>query len=99
MRRELRQADMHIPLNKSTIGEEEKNAAKAVLDSAGSRWVRMPGFRTRVCGYIGVEHAVMVNSGSSANLIALFAMADALVPPEGTLPRRIRRDRRSSFRR
>ena len=23
---------MHIPLNKSTIGEEEKNAAKAVLD-------------------------------------------------------------------
>src|SRR6266849_2119669 len=33
----------------------------------------------------------MVNSGSSANLIALFAMADALVPAGDTLPRRILR--------
>ena len=47
-------------------------------------------FEREFADYIGVEHAVMVNSGSSANLIALFAMADALVPPDGTLPHRIR---------
>jgi hypothetical protein len=28
----MERADMRIPLNKSSIGEEERNAAKAVLD-------------------------------------------------------------------
>jgi CDP-6-deoxy-D-xylo-4-hexulose-3-dehydrase len=90
MRRELRQADMHIPLNKSTIGEEERNAAKAVIDSdALTMGARCRAFEQEFANYLGVDHAVMVNSGSSANLIALFAMADALVPTDDTLPRRI----------
>jgi CDP-6-deoxy-D-xylo-4-hexulose-3-dehydrase len=82
---------MRVPLNKSTIGDDEKNAVKAVLDSdqltMGSR---CDAFEREFARYIGVEHAVMVNSGSSANLIALFTMADALVPIGDGLPPRIR---------
>jgi len=90
MRREMRQADMHIPLNKSTIGEEERSAAKAIIDSdALTMGAQCRAFEREFAVYLGVEHAVMVNSGSSANLIALFAMSDALVPNDDTLPRRI----------
>ena len=78
---------MHIPLNKSTMGEEEKNAAKAVIDSDNlTMGKQCRAFEREFADYLGVEHAVMVNSGSSANLIALFAMADALVPSDGALP-------------
>jgi CDP-6-deoxy-D-xylo-4-hexulose-3-dehydrase len=81
---------MRVPLNKSTIGDDEKTAVKAVLDSdqltMGSR---CDAFEREFARYLGVEHAVMVNSGSSANLIALFTMADALVPTSGGLPARI----------
>ncbi|HEY0725043.1 MAG TPA: DegT/DnrJ/EryC1/StrS family aminotransferase, partial [Pyrinomonadaceae bacterium] len=70
----MRQADMRIPLNKSTVGEEEKNAAKAVIDSdALTMGAQCRAFEREFANYLGVEHAVMVNSGSSANLIALFA--------------------------
>src|SRR5262245_17218424 len=82
---------MRIPLNKSTIGEEEKNAVRAVLDS--DRFTmgdRCHAFEREFADYLGVGHAVMVNSGSSANLIALFVMADALLPADGELPPRIR---------
>jgi len=72
---------MRVPLNKSTIGEEEKNAAKAVLDSDQlTMGARCRAFEQEFARYLGVEHAVMVNSGSSANLIALYALTDALVP-------------------
>ena len=81
---------MRIPLNKSTIGEEEKNAARAVLDSDRlTMGERCRAFEQQFANSLGVGHAVMVNSGSSANLIALFAMSDALVPSDGSLPRRI----------
>jgi CDP-4-dehydro-6-deoxyglucose reductase, E1 len=81
---------MHIPLNKSTLGEEEKAQAKAVIDSDRlTMGERCRTFEQRFASYIGVEHAVMVNSGSSANLIALFAMADATAPSDGTLPARV----------
>ena len=81
---------MRVPLNKSTIGEDEKNAAKAVLDSDQlTMGTRCRAFEQEFARYLGVEHAVMVNSGSSANLIALFTMADALVPASDGLPPRI----------
>ena len=81
---------MRIPLNKSTVGEEERNAAKAVIDSdALTMGAQCRAFEREFANYLGVEHAVMVNSGSSANLIALFALADALVPADGALPRHI----------
>ena len=72
---------MRIPLNKSTIGEEEKNAVRAVLESDRlTMGDRCRAFEQEFADFIGVEHAVMVNSGSSANLIALFAMANSLLP-------------------
>ena len=68
---------MHIPLNKSTLGEEEIDAAKAVLDSGQlTMGERCRAFEQAFASYLGVEHAVMVNSGSSANLLALFALAN-----------------------
>ena len=83
---------MRIPLNKNTIGEAEKAAVNAVLDSGRlTMGERCRAFERAFAGYIGVEHAVMVNSGSSANLIALFALANPLLPADGALPRRIER--------
>src|SRR5437660_1629583 len=83
---------MHIPLSRSTVGEEERNAAKAILDSDRlTMGEHCRAFERQFANYLGVEHAVMVNSGSSANLIAFFTMADALVPSGGMLPRRILR--------
>jgi CDP-6-deoxy-D-xylo-4-hexulose-3-dehydrase len=82
--------DMRIPLNTSTIGEAEKEAVKAVLESGQlTMGERCRAFEREFASYLGVEHAVMVNSGSSANLIALFAMASPLHPSDGTLPRRL----------
>jgi CDP-6-deoxy-D-xylo-4-hexulose-3-dehydrase len=81
---------MRIPLNKSTLGNEELDAAKAVLDSG---WLTMGkrcrAFERAFADYLGVRHAVMVNSGSSANLVALFALANPLLPQNYTLPPRI----------
>src|SRR5262245_3063818 len=80
---------MHIPLNKSTIGEEERSAVRAVLDSDRlTMGERCRVFEFEFAKILGVEHAVMVNSGSSANLIALFAMANPLAAFDG-MPRRI----------
>ncbi len=78
-----------IPLNKNTLGKEELDAAKAVLDSGQlTMGERCRAFERAFAAYLGVEHAVMVNSGSSANLLALFALANPLVPADG-LPGRI----------
>ncbi|MGZ3326171.1 MAG: DegT/DnrJ/EryC1/StrS family aminotransferase [Xanthobacteraceae bacterium] len=91
---------MRIPLNKSTVGEEERNAAKAVIDSdALTMGAQCRAFEREFAGYLGVEHAVMVNSGSSANLIALFALADARSFPPTARCRTVScRGRRSLFR-
>lgn len=79
-----------IPLNKNTLGVEEINAAKAALDSGQlTMGDRCREFERAFAHYLGVDHAVMVNSGSSANLLALFAMANPLVPTGEALPPRI----------
>ncbi|MDH3582353.1 MAG: DegT/DnrJ/EryC1/StrS family aminotransferase, partial [Hyphomicrobiales bacterium] len=61
----------------------EINAAKAVLDSGFmTMGERCRAFEAEFAEYFGAEHAVMVNSGSSANLLALFALADPLLKPD-----------------
>jgi CDP-6-deoxy-D-xylo-4-hexulose-3-dehydrase len=71
---------MRIPLNSSSIGPEEIEAAKAVLDSGFFTMGRKCAeFETAFAAYVGSKHALMVNSGSSANLIAAFALADRLL--------------------
>jgi CDP-4-dehydro-6-deoxyglucose reductase, E1 len=81
---------MRIPLNKNTLGADEIGAAKAVLDSGQlTMGERCRAFEAAFAKYLGVEHAVFVNSGSSANLVALFALTNPLVPAGNGLPPRI----------
>lgn len=66
-----------IPLNVSTLEAEEIEAAKATLDSGFlTMGARCAEFERRFAAYVGSKHAIFVNSGSSANLIALFSAAD-----------------------
>lgn len=62
---------------KATYGEEERKAVKSVLDTpeslVGGEYTET--FEERVSSIFGKSHGVMVNSGSSANLLA-FELAD-----------------------
>lgn len=75
---------MKIPLNASTFGEDEIGAAIEVLRSGfvtmGERCFE---FEDLFAQALGVKNAVFVNSGSSANLLAFFALANAEVPLSG----------------
>jgi CDP-4-dehydro-6-deoxyglucose reductase, E1 len=83
---------IRIPLNKNMLGHEEIDAAKAVLDSGNlTMGERCRAFERAFADYLGVAHAVMVNSGSSANLLAMFALANPLVPGGNGLPPRIQK--------
>lgn len=66
-----------VPLSIPTYGAEEVNEA---LDSLMSTWVTMgkkvKKFEEMFAEYIGVKHAIMVNSGSSANLLALSVLRE-----------------------
>jgi len=70
-----------VPLNASTFGDEEINSAIDVLKSGfvtmGERCFK---FEEQFAEYLGVKNAVFVNSGSSANLIAFFALANHALP-------------------
>ncbi len=69
-----------IPLSLPSYGAEEVMEA---LDSLLTRQVTMGSkvreFERRFAEYIGVRHAVMVNSGSSANLLALSILTNPLL--------------------
>jgi CDP-4-dehydro-6-deoxyglucose reductase, E1 len=68
-----------IPLNESTFSDKEIQAAIEVIKSQrltmGDECLK---FERQFSQYLGVKHAVMVNSGSSANLLAFFALANPL---------------------
>jgi len=70
---------MRVPLNTATFGVDE---VLEVLDSLLSQKVTMGAkvarFEEMFAAYIGVRHAVMVNSGSSANLLLMAAAANPL---------------------
>lgn len=66
-----------IPLNDSTYNDEEINSAIEVLRSGQLTMGRLClDFEARFAKKLGVRHAVFVNSGSSANLLAFFALAN-----------------------
>ena len=73
-----------VPLNASTFGEEEIQAAIAVLRGGQ---VTMAGkcleFEEKFARHMGVKNAIFVNSGSSANLLAFFALANSDCPETG----------------
>jgi CDP-6-deoxy-D-xylo-4-hexulose-3-dehydrase len=60
------------------IGQEEKDAINAIIDSQGGRrWTIGPesvAFEKELASVVGVKRAVVVNSGSSALLIAMTAL-------------------------
>ena len=66
---------MFYELSASSWGEEEIGAMKRVIDSGlftmGSE---VAAFEREFAAYHGKKHAVMVNSGSSANLIAVASL-------------------------
>lgn len=63
-----------IPIAKPLMGDEEIDAVAAVLRSGLiAEGERVREFETKFAEYIGVEHAVAVNSGTSALFAALLA--------------------------
>ncbi len=67
---------MFYELAASTWGEEEKAAVEAVL--ASGRYTmgeQVAAFEREFADYFGAAHGIMVNSGSSANLVAVAALA------------------------
>ena len=79
-KREFVPGKTRIPLNIPTYGSEEVEEA---LESLLSTWVTMGSkvrkFEEAFAQYNGSKHAVMVNSGSSANLLALAVLTNPLV--------------------
>ena len=67
---------MFYELAAPTWGPEEVDAGKAVLDSGFTTMgVNVKAFEEEFAAYFGTRHAIMVNSGSSANLLAVAAFA------------------------
>jgi CDP-6-deoxy-D-xylo-4-hexulose-3-dehydrase len=63
-----------LPLATSTWGEEELAAIKEVVESGRfTMGSRVSAFEEEFAAFVGSRHAVMVNSGSSANLLAVAA--------------------------
>jgi CDP-4-dehydro-6-deoxyglucose reductase, E1 len=64
-----------FPLAASSWGPEEEQAIQSVVDSGRyTMGPRVAEFEQTFADYFGQNHAVMVNSGSSANLIAVASL-------------------------
>lgn len=64
--------DIQVPLAMEGLEEEELSAIVEVFKSGKLTMAdRVEQFENEFAKYLGVNHAVMVNSGSSANLLAL----------------------------
>jgi CDP-6-deoxy-D-xylo-4-hexulose-3-dehydrase len=63
------------PLARNTWGRAERRAATAVIESGHTTMGRhVAAFEARFASQFGARYAVMVNSGSSANLLAVAAL-------------------------
>ncbi|CAA7627642.1 Predicted pyridoxal phosphate-dependent enzyme [Candidatus Terasakiella magnetica] len=66
---------MFYELAAPTWGPEEIDAAKRVIESTFTTMgAEVKAFETEFAAYFGAKHGIMVNSGSSANLIATAAL-------------------------
>ena len=71
--------DTRVPLTFDSIGAEEKQAAKNVLDSGFyTMGKEVRAFEEKFAEYTGAKHCVMVNSGSSANLLLVASYLHGL---------------------
>ena len=74
------------PLSVPLYGAHEvAEAVNILLSRRVTMGSRVQAFEREFARYIGAEHAVMVNSGSSANLLAVSALT-AQVTPQGLYP-------------
>ncbi len=68
---------IRVPLNQNTIEKEEIQALNEVMSSGEfTMGEKCRLFEQKFANYIGAQHAVLVNSGSSANLLSFFAIAE-----------------------
>ena len=75
---DLAQSPEAYRLAADTMGQDEIEAAKAVLDSGQlTMGARVRAFEEEFAEWVGVSHAVMVNSGSSANLLIVDSLLRA----------------------
>jgi CDP-6-deoxy-D-xylo-4-hexulose-3-dehydrase len=66
-----------IPLNVPSFGGEEVwEALESLLSSQVTMGRKVRQFEALFAEYIGVKHAIMLNSGSSANLLALSVLTN-----------------------
>lgn len=66
---------LKVPVSGKVYGDAEKACGKAAVDEGvltGGRWEL--GFEMHLEKYIGVKEAIVCNSGSSANLLAMSAL-------------------------
>jgi CDP-6-deoxy-D-xylo-4-hexulose-3-dehydrase len=72
---------VRIPLNAPTFNEDEiVEAVHCLLTQNVTMGEKVRTFERQFAEYLGIRHAVMVNSGSSANLLAMAALANPLCP-------------------
>lgn len=70
---------MEYPLVSDTYGDEEINGAIEILRSKRlTMGTRVNDFEKQFAQYVGTKYAVMVNSGSSANLLAFSVISNLL---------------------
>jgi CDP-4-dehydro-6-deoxyglucose reductase, E1 len=75
---------MRVPLASSGLRKSDIDAVMRVLESGNlTMGNEVKKFEANMSSYLGVKHFVMVNSGSSANLL----MIEALMRPAVTRPR------------
>jgi CDP-6-deoxy-D-xylo-4-hexulose-3-dehydrase len=68
-------SSFRYPLALDAWGDAERRAAIAVIESGQTTMGRhVAAFEARFAAHFGARHAVMVNSGSSANLLAVAAL-------------------------
>ncbi len=84
-----------IEISSAVYDEKEPQAAiRTILSNWISQGRRVKEFEAAFAAYIGVKHAIAVNSGSSANLVAISAAlesgllekGDEIIVPASTFP-------------
>ena len=71
----MKKSSYRIPLTFDSFSQEEKKAVNEVMDSGFySMSKNVKKFEKKFAEWVGAKNAVMVNSGSSANLLLVYAL-------------------------